>query len=150
MCAPTVQSKTLISKYSIVRNLITVSQVIFPKCYCLWAKAICCRIFQYISNMFFSSVLSGPLHYRIATFVAFRQLPLKPQRFCTGKIHLKFSWRTKSRTFSLQVHKKRSQGQEMNKIWKFGIFSLTFFVIVWVMVKYVENKFEKIQPRKQW
>jgi hypothetical protein len=43
-----------------------------------------------------------------------------------------------------------SQGDEMNKIRKFGIFSLKFFGIFWVMIKYFENKFEKIQPRKQW
>lgn len=79
ICVPTVQNKTLIFKYNIVRILITVSQVIFPKCYCLWAKAICCRIFQYICNMFFSSVLSGPLKCRIVTLVAFPQLPSKPK-----------------------------------------------------------------------
>jgi len=44
----------------------------------------------------------------------------------------------------------RNQGEEGNKIWKFEIFSLTFFGIVCLMVKYVENKCEKIQPRKQW
>jgi len=38
----------------------------------------------------------------------------------------------------------RSQGEEMNKIWKFGIFSLISFGIVLFMVKYVENKFERI------
>jgi len=48
ICVPTVKTKTLIFKYNIVRILITVIQVIFPECYCLWAKATCCRIFQYI------------------------------------------------------------------------------------------------------